>query len=330
MAEKMITIEEGLFRHGKLTEDEVLYVAQKVATYLAAVHERGELHLKLTPPAVFVDEQGHVQLEEGGRDNSSSSVHRLTLGFSAPEVLLGEEASTRTDVYKAGLLFHYLGSRVWPYKNLKRADQLSRVYSEPPFKKEPPFSEPLNNLVLRCQARNPDERFKDGKELLAVLTELLVDKFAGSEPPDLSRWLKGRPFPKFIRKPLEREPKKSTTVTSYAAILPLLIPLLLSLALVTFVLLQPKPVVPIENMRLKFLMGGVAVSGSYSTETLLDWKLSLNGKELKKGQVGTKQSGTFKIEIANLREGGVYILSLGRDQIVLGQLGFSLPKGRSR
>ena len=328
MAEKMKTLEEGISAHGPLTEDELLYVATKIAIYLAALHKQGKVHLKSTPPNLFVDEDGNLQMEEGDGNSQSSAVHRLTLGFSAPEVLLGEEATARTDIYKTGLLLQYLGTKEWPYKTLKRADDLSRIYTAPPFEQEAPFSEHFLALVNKCQSRDPDERLADGSALCHELAGLVAMRFGGGEPPNLSKWLAGRSFPKVKRKKKEvaKTPKKESSFST----LPILIPILLSIFLVTFVLTRPKEQVPVENIRLRFASSGIVVTGRYAVGTELQWRLSQSNKNVRQGKTELGPNGQFAITVDELSSGDVYVLSLERNNVVLGQMGFSLPKGRRR
>ena len=338
MAEKMKTLEEGISSHGPLTENELLYVATKVAKYLAALHKLGKFHLKSTPSNLFVDGDGNLQMEEGGGGSNSSAVHRLTLGFNAPEVLLGEEASARTDIYKTGLLLQYLASKEWPYKTLKRADDLSRIYSEAPFEQEPPLSEAFSSLVKRCQSRDPEERLADGSALSKELDKLVALKFGGGQPPNLRRWLAGRPFPKSDTKwkqkrDVTNEQRGRRNVErqepSFSA-LPVLIPVVLAVFLVLFVLLQPKEQVHIDDIRLRFVSSGVVVTGQYPLGKELTWKLDQSNIELRVGKTELKTGGKFSILVDGLTNEGVYVLSFLRNEVLLGQMGFSLPKGRYR
>lgn len=88
-----------------------------------------------------------------------SSIKGLTPQYSAPEQLEGE-VSEKTDVYQLGLLLYIMLTGFNPFDGKTYAEVRERVMN---FMPEPPSkynrdAEGLDELVMRCLSKNPEER----------------------------------------------------------------------------------------------------------------------------------------------------------------------------
>lgn len=97
-----------LVRHrGHLSAGETVTVLAPVAAALAALHREGVVHGDVAPGNVLLDRSGRPRVSDLGTALVRGEVPdevRGTSGFVAPEVLLGADPGTASDVYGVGAL----------------------------------------------------------------------------------------------------------------------------------------------------------------------------------------------------------------------------------
>ncbi len=106
--------------------------------------------------------------------------------YMAPEVLRGEMATKRSDVYSLGALLFALCSKGPPFRGLPFPD-LVRVANEsdaPPLRKVAPDVDPAFAAIIdRCLRRDAEQRFASAEELREALEEL-HDSPRGAQLPE--------------------------------------------------------------------------------------------------------------------------------------------------
>ncbi len=99
-------------QHGALPAAEVVYIARALLRALDAAHRGGLLHLDIKPANVLVPPEGELRLTDFGVAAWRSEIPQLvarggpagTPGFIAPEFVMGEAPSERSDLYSLGRL----------------------------------------------------------------------------------------------------------------------------------------------------------------------------------------------------------------------------------
>lgn len=197
------TLEELLEEEGPPAPERSLEIVRAVVRGLAFAHDRGVLHRDLKPGNVFLqalpDDPDHVKLLDFGlakilvdEDEGSGEEPTLTKtgtivgtpAYMSPEQASGSRVDPRSDVYACGvLLFELLAGRV-PFRESRRADLLRAHLVEPVpdpegFRPGLVLARELQELLLRCLAKEPAERFADGRALLDALDAL---------PPGVARF----------------------------------------------------------------------------------------------------------------------------------------------
>ena len=108
--------------------------------------------------------------------SQASSSTSGTLEYMAPEVFLGREIDSRTDLYSLGIiLFELLTSRV-PFSSedplILRSDHLEKTAPSPSaFRPELPQG--LDSLVLKLLEKKPEDRFQNIPELKDELSKIV-------------------------------------------------------------------------------------------------------------------------------------------------------------
>jgi serine/threonine-protein kinase len=175
-----------LRREAPLPPARVVWIATQVARALAEAHGRGIVHRDVKPENVFMtragDEPDHAKVLDFGIARVASAVETgLTqtgvLGtpqYLAPELLLGDKATPRADVYALGVVMFQLLTGALPFAaEDARALLLARISLDPRDVRElvPETPDALAEVVRRALAREPNERYADGR---AVAESLLA------------------------------------------------------------------------------------------------------------------------------------------------------------
>lgn len=207
-----------LLRRGRLPVDQVLECARQVAEGLASAHGKGVVHRDLKPENVMAADSGYFkildfglarftpQAAEGGEQDSSKPVSQEvtragrvlgTVTYMSPEQAQGHAIDARSDVFTFGTLVHELATGKPPFKRRNEIATFHAIVHEDPrplTELRPELPAGLEQIVLRCLAKDPDERYPSGAELAADLRALMGGSGA-SRPayrPAAVRSLSGR------------------------------------------------------------------------------------------------------------------------------------------
>ena len=165
-----------LAEEGVLEPERTLGLLEQVADALDAAHERGLVHRDVKPSNVLVDLRGHCYLADFGlsrrlADKPSGAGAGRSLGtvdYVAPEQIRGERLDGRADLYSLGcLLYECLAGRP-PYV---RGSDTAIVFAH--LEEDPPSLPGLDAVMQKALAKNPDDRYQTGRELVAATREVL-------------------------------------------------------------------------------------------------------------------------------------------------------------
>jgi hypothetical protein len=92
-----------------------------------------------------------------------------TISYLAPELLRGEQADTRSDVWACGIVLHELLTGEQPFEGRTPFELTSTVLREPPRPLPPSVPAGLRTIRDNCLAKDPAHRYQTGGEWLAAL-----------------------------------------------------------------------------------------------------------------------------------------------------------------
>lgn len=183
------TLQRLLELQGALSEETIRAIFLQIAEAMEVAHGNGIYHRDLKPGNLIVDEKSNVKIVDFGLakfcdSETATSITRtgVSLGtpaYMSPEQCTGEELDWRSDIYSLGcVMYECLTGR--PLFDTEKAVGFyhKHVFEEPlapskhlgkaPHIQSPSFKQ-LEQIVMACLRKDPDDRIQSMKELQAVL-----------------------------------------------------------------------------------------------------------------------------------------------------------------
>ena len=178
-------LESFVKEFGPMPEDRAVYLVRQICHSLAEAHVRGLVHRDIKPANIYncrmgleydfikVLDFGLVTFAYPGGPSPLLTGDRLTTGtpaYMAPEVILGAtEIDNRADVYSLGCVAYWLLTGHLVFEAESTMKMLMHHVQTPPVppsqRSELPISRELDDLVMACLAKDPDQRPQRADEL---------------------------------------------------------------------------------------------------------------------------------------------------------------------
>src|SRR6266852_204803 len=154
--------------------------AADLASALGRAHHAGIIHGDVKPANIMVTEDGTVKLSDFGIARFATQVSgsgRImgTPAYLAPEQILGEPHSTRSDLFSLGIVLYQMLTGVPPFDGSSVAAVCAQILtSDPvaPSRRNPALPSGLDHIVMRCLAKKAEDRYPSGDALAASLYPL--------------------------------------------------------------------------------------------------------------------------------------------------------------
>ncbi len=182
---------------GALDGATVEAIARDVLAGLDAVHAAGVVHRDVKPSNLLLDAHGRPKLSDFGiareeREGEGTGVRQIegSPPYMAPEVILGDEATTRSDLFSLGVILHRALHGRLPFDGATEAEIWLAILQKSPDASGGPVpgaSAGLLDLIDRCLSKRPARRPASCAEAIDVL-----DGRAGPPPAEEGRLLVGR------------------------------------------------------------------------------------------------------------------------------------------
>ncbi|MGA9964131.1 MAG: protein kinase [Terriglobales bacterium] len=169
-----------------LPSDSVLRYGVQIASALARAHDRGIVHRDLKTANIVVTSEGLVKVLDFGLakqvgggifEASTRSFASLqdassvsgTLPYMAPEILRGEAADYRSDLWALGVVLYEAASGRLPFGGRTGFEISSAIMREIPSPLGPPVPPGLWAIIQRCLTKEPIQRYQRASEVQAAL-----------------------------------------------------------------------------------------------------------------------------------------------------------------
>lgn len=174
------TLRDVLREKGALSPRLALALIDPVIEGLAAAHAAGLIHRDVKPENVLIADDGRIKVGDFGLARAvtaTTSTGSLigTVAYLAPELVLGQAADARSDIYSAGVMLYEMLTGAQPYSGevpIQVAYQHVNTELPAPSAAAPGLASDLDELVQWCTAKDPEDRPVDGSALLSELRHI--------------------------------------------------------------------------------------------------------------------------------------------------------------
>lgn len=213
------TLDRVLPAHG-LSLQRFLALAIPLADAVGTAHAHGITHRDLKPANLMVTSQGRLKVLDFGlakptgdsplfdadRADSSTATTSIkisgTLPYMSPEQLQGEDIGPASDVFALGIILFEMAAGFRPFEGRSTLDLAVSILRDDPPSLGPRsalWPEDLELIIHRCLQKAPEDRYPDGRALLADLRDLelawlsgTIDSFQIRQPDSPPRPRPGR------------------------------------------------------------------------------------------------------------------------------------------
>jgi len=185
-------LREFVERKGPPDAHVAISIMRQVAAALQRASELGIIHRDIKPENILLTRKGEVKVTDFGLSRcfaddapptnlTQSGVTMGTPLYMSPEQVEGKPVDPRTDIYSFGVTAYYMLAGHPPFRGQTAFEvAVQHVQQEPPplAQVRPDLPAELLTLVHKLMAKNPQDRFQTGREVVKELARIR-DSLAG-------------------------------------------------------------------------------------------------------------------------------------------------------
>ena len=159
--------------------DEAVQLTLAVGSALKYAHRLGMVHRDVKPANVMVDKHGGVILTDfgiakifaGGAQTQLTATGAMvgTPSYMSPEQGMGQPGDERSDIYSLGVMFYQFVTGRLPFEADTPLAVVIKHINDPlpmPRQANPEVPEPIERIILKTMAKNPDDRYQHVGDML--------------------------------------------------------------------------------------------------------------------------------------------------------------------
>jgi serine/threonine protein kinase/tetratricopeptide (TPR) repeat protein len=164
-----------LHRAKQLSIGTAISIARQVCEGLEEAHRLGVVHRDLKPGNIMIDKDGDAKIMDfgiarslSGKGITGAGVLIGTPEYMSPEQVEGKNIDQRSDIYSLGIILYEMVTGRLPFAGdtpLSVAHKQKYEAPEDPEKLNIQISDDLARVILKCLAKDRNERFQSAAEL---------------------------------------------------------------------------------------------------------------------------------------------------------------------
>ncbi len=187
-------------KEGRLPPVRAVRIAARVAEILDDAHAHGVVHRDITSNNIMVQPDGTPKVVDFGVARRTADTSRLsktgvtvgTVGFIAPEVIEGKDATPQSDIFGLGVVLYEIVTGRMPFED-KRMDRVLHATltldPESPRRLVPDVPRELDRIVMKALSRRVTTRYQTAREMADDLQNLLESGALRASSMPRHRWL---------------------------------------------------------------------------------------------------------------------------------------------
>jgi eukaryotic-like serine/threonine-protein kinase len=181
-----MSLEELVRRHGPLSPARAVHFLRQATAALIEAHKIGLVHRDIKPANIFAAERGGVYdvaklldfglVHDRGSNGQASTSDRGFSGsplYMPPEQAKSGEVDARSDLYALGAVAYELLTGCPPFQGRSLFELIDAHATRnvvPPSELQPDIPADVEQVVLRCLAKSPFDRYQSAAELRDALS----------------------------------------------------------------------------------------------------------------------------------------------------------------
>ena len=180
------SIGDEIKKHGTIEIDDLIQWGIDVCSALGYAHDHGVIHRDLKPDNIMLDKSRRAVVMDFGIARAAVGTRLTQTGavigtpqYMSPEQARGKEIDGRSDIYSFGLVLYQMTTGTLPFQSSDAASLMYMHVHEAPVSpdvRNPKVPAWLRDIILKCLAKNPEDRFATAAELKKALAERLKPK----------------------------------------------------------------------------------------------------------------------------------------------------------
>ncbi len=200
-----MSLEDIVEQQGPLPPERAIHLLRQICGALHEAHSVGLIHRDIKPANIFASQRGGVfdvaklldfglvkeRHDQAGGGSKSGSFSGTPLYMSPEQASAYEEVDGRADIYSLGAVAYYLLTGQTPFNRANVLELLAahrNLEAAPPSQLNPAIPDELDRVVLKCLAKNPDDRFQNTDELQKALIRCPISNHWGCD--EAAAWWK--------------------------------------------------------------------------------------------------------------------------------------------
>jgi eukaryotic-like serine/threonine-protein kinase len=176
------TLKELAGVRGPLPVRDAIAYARQILAALRFAHRKGIVHRDIKPHNALIDDDGRLKVTDFGIARAGPASQMTEAGsiigtaqYLSPEQARGGAIDQRSDLYSVGVVLYELLTGTVPFTGDTPVEIAMKHLSsvpEPPSARRPEVPRPLDQVVLRALAKDPEERYASAEEMDAELARV--------------------------------------------------------------------------------------------------------------------------------------------------------------
>ncbi|MGC9027958.1 MAG: serine/threonine-protein kinase [bacterium] len=174
------TLSKLIQKRGVLDEEYAKKIIQQICEGLKVAHEQGVIHRDIKSQNIIIDKEGNALITDFGIAKLAGATKLTKTGqvlgtpeYASPEQIQGKkDIDQRSDIYSLGVVMYEMLTGKVPFtadtpiavgiKHLSDAPESPRQINSS-------INEQMENIILKCLAKDPQSRFNNVDELLSAI-----------------------------------------------------------------------------------------------------------------------------------------------------------------